>query len=388
MPPLSVIIKPISGSCNMRCDYCFYMDELSDRKNVCQGRMTEKTREQVIQKILQFADRECTILFQGGEPTLAGMDFYREWLACEKSYNRKKIKIFHSFQTNGYALDEKWCRFLAEHHFLTGLSLDGIPSTHNYYRKNQEGEGTYFRVLEAAERLQKAKADFNILTVVNRRTASAIWKIYAKYKKMGFRQQQYIACLDPAKEVPGQREYSLTPGVYGRFLIELFELWMVDLKNGCAPYIRQFENYIGILLGIEPESCEQRGYCGTQMVVESDGSVYPCDFYATDRYFLGNLNCDTMETIRERWRETEFVKQSLYRDPDCEVCRYGILCRGGCRRHKEGQPEGIGKSRFCESYRMFFDTCLPRLAEAAQSRMIRKEQLCFSDMCRAGCGGL
>lgn len=384
MPPLSVIIKPVSGSCNMRCDYCFYRDELSGRRNVCQGSMTEKTQEQVIRKILEFADRECAILFQGGEPTLAGIDFYQKWLAYESFYNRKKIKISHAFQTNGYALDEKWCCFLAEHHFLTGLSLDGIPSTHNCYRKNREGEGTYFRALESAERLQKAGADFNILTVVNRRTAAAVWKIYAKYKKMGFRQQQYIACLDPVKEIPGKQEYSLTPRLYGRFLIELFELWMADLKNGCEPYIRQFENYIGILLGIEPESCDQRGYCGLQMVVESDGSVYPCDFYAMDRYFLGNLNRDIVETICERQREAEFVKQSLYRDPECEACQYGIFCRGGCRRHKEGQPEGVGKNWFCESYRMFFDTCLPRLTEVAKSRMARQG----IGMRRAGCGSL
>ncbi len=388
MPPLSVIIKPVSGSCNMRCDYCFYMDELSGRKNICPGSMTEKTQEQVIRKILQFADRECTILFQGGEPTLAGIDFYRKWLACEEFYNRKKVKIFHSFQTNGYALNEEWCHFLADNHFLTGLSLDGIPSTHNYYRRDREGEGTYFRVLESAERLQKAGAEFNILTVVNRRTASAVWKIYAKYKKMGFRNQQYIACLDPIGSAPERQEYSLTPGLYGRFLIELFELWMVDLKNGCEPYIRQFENYIRILLGDEPESCEQRGFCSLQMVVESDGSVYPCDFYAMDRYFLGNLNRDTVETVWESWRELKFVEQSLYRDPECEACRYGILCRGGCRRHKEGQPEGFGKNRFCESYRMFFDNCLPRLIEVAKRRMAMQELCRFSGMGRTGCGGL
>lgn len=372
MPHLSVMIKPVSGSCNMDCSYCFCRNERSGRRNICPDRMTEKTQEQVIKKILQLADRECTILFQGGEPTLAGIDFYRNWLAYENFYNRKKIKIFHLFQTNGYALDEKWCSFLAEHQFLTGLSMDGIPSVHNYYRKDKNGEGTYFRVLESAERLQKSDADFSILTVVNRKSAAAIWKIYAKYKKMGFRQQQYIACLDPVGEVPGEQEYALTPELYGRFLIELFELWMVDLKNGCEPYICQFENYIGILMGLEPESCEQRGFCSPQMVVESDGSVYPCDFYTTDQYLLGNLTGDSLEMIVERWRKLEFAEQSLRRDPKCGTCRYGILCRGGCRRYREGQAEGGGKNRFCESYRMFFDVCLPRMKEVAESRMNRQ----------------
>ena len=370
MPPLSVTIKPVSGDCNMNCSYCFSMDELADRKKICSGRMTKETQERVIRKILEFADRECAVWFQGGEPTLAGIDFYRNWLALEKKYNRTGVRISHALCTNGCALDEKWCRFLAENHFLTELSLDGIPSTHNCYRKDKNGNGTYFRVLDSAGRLKKAKADFDVITVVNRKTAPAIWKIYAKYKKMGFRKQQYIACLDPMKEALGQQEYSLTPEVYGRFLIELFELWMVDLQHGCEPYIRQFEDYVGILMGIEPESCEQRGFCGLQTVVESDGCVYPCDFYAVDRYLLGNLNQDSLEDINRRWRELKFVEQSLYRDPKCEICRYGSLCRGGCRRYKENHLCGTGKNRFCESYRMFFNTCLPRLEEVARSRMI------------------
>ena len=373
MPFLNVIIRPVSGSCNMRCGYCFCMDELAGRKNVCPDSMSEETQRQVIRKILEFAEGQCAILFQGGEPTLAGMDFYRKWLEYEERYNRKGIKIFHSFQTNGYDLDEKWCRFLADHRFLTGLSLDGIPSTHNYYRRDENGEGTYSQVLEAAQRLQKAGAEFYVSTVVNKRTASAIWKIYAKYKKMGFRQQQYIACLDPPGAVLGKQEYSLTPEVYGRFLIELFELWMVDLKNGCAPYIRQFETYIGILMGIEPEPCGQRGYCGMQITAESDGSVYPCDFYVTDRFCLGNLTEDSMEKVQMRQKERRFMEQSFCRTPECEVCRYGILCRGGCRRYREEQPDGTGKNRFCKSYRMFFDTCMPRLVEVAKSRRVRMQ---------------
>lgn len=375
MPYLNVMIKPVSGICNMCCTYCFCMKEPAGRKDDCPGIMTEKMLEQVIRRILEFADGQCTVLFQGGEPTLAGIDFYRKWLAYEKRYNKKEVKIVHSFQTNGYVLDEKWCRFLAQHRFLTGISLDGIPSTHNYYRKDKNGEGTYFRVLDSVQHLQKAGAEFHIMTVVNKRTASAIWKIYAKYKKMGFRQQQYLVCQDPPEEIYGGQEYSLTPELYGRFLIELFELWMVDLKNGCEPYIRQFEDYIGILMESGSGSCGQNGFCGMQIAVEPDGSVYPCDFFrAAGGYRLGNLEQDSLEKLLERKRELKLAAQPMYRDPKCESCRYGILCRGGCRRHRERQPDGTGKNRFCKSYRMFFDACLPRLAEAAKIRAARMQR--------------
>lgn len=364
MPPLSVIIKPVSGNCNMRCDYCFYRDELSYRKKDLAGGMTEETQEQVIRRILEFADRQCTILFQGGEPTLAGPDFYRKWLAYEKKYNKKNVRIEHAIQTNGYTLDEEWCRFFAENRFLVGLSIDGIPSTHDCFRKTRGGNETYFRVLDSARKLQDHRISFNVLTVVNRRTAPAIWKIYSKYRKMGFWWQQYIACLDPQGEEPGQQRYSLTPEMYGRFLIELFELWLVDLRNGCQPHIRQFDNYIGILKGIEPESCEQRGICSLQPVVESDGSVYPCDFYAMDGFCLGNLNYDSMNVIRESRKAIQFVEQSLDHDQKCRTCRYINICRGGCRRNRDGRAGG--RNRFCESYRMFFDTCLSQMIEAAR----------------------
>ena len=142
--------------------------------------------------------------------------------------------------------------------------------------------------------------EFNVLMVVNGKTAPKIRRIYENFQKLGFSWQQYIACLDPISERQGQEEYSLSPEMYGRFLIELFELWDLDLRQGKQPYIRQFENYVGILLGQFPESCEQRGVCSFQNIVEADGSVYPCDFYVLDEYRIGNLNEDSFETIHER----------------------------------------------------------------------------------------
>ncbi len=365
MPEINIMIKPASGLCNMRCSYCFYADEMGKRNQPSYGIMSGETLEHVISETLAFAERQCTIAFQGGEPTLAGLDFYRKCLELEKKYNKKNIKIFHALQTNGYALDNEWCTFLAEHDFLVGLSVDGIKAAHDAYRRDSLGQDTYFRILETADRLERAGAEFNVLTVVNGKTAPKIRRIYQQYKKLGFSWQQYIACLDPIREKQGQQEYSLTPRMYGQFLIDLFELWELDLKQGKQPYIRQFENYVSILLGQMPESCEQRGVCSFQNVVEADGSVYPCDFYVLDGYCLGNLNQDSFEVIERRRKKSGFVENSLNHSEACRSCRFFAVCRGGCRRHREQPGTEKGENYFCESFRMFFEACLPRLQEIA-----------------------
>lgn len=365
MPQIHVMIKPASGLCNMRCKYCFYTDEMEKRSQASFGIMTEETLENVIRETLHFAQGQCTIAFQGGEPTLAGLGFYRKCLELEKKHNCNQVKISHALQTNGYVLDEEWCRFFAENDFLIGLSVDGIRATHDAYRKDAQGRDTYFHTLEAAKKLEAAGVDFNVLTVVNGKTAPKIRRIYEQYRKLGFCWQQYIACLDPILERQGQQEYSLTPKAYGQFLIDLFELWELDLKQGKQPYIRQFENYIAILLGQIPEACEQRGVCSLQNIVEADGSIYPCDFYVLDGYKLGNLNQDSFEEIEKRRMESGFVKDSLNHSAQCQNCAYFGICRGGCRRHREQPGTAPGENYFCEAYRMFFDACLPRLQQIA-----------------------
>ena len=338
---------------------------MEKRSQASYGIMSFATLENVIRRTLEFAEGSCTIAFQGGEPTLAGLDFFRECIRLEQKYNTKNVTISHALQTNGYALNEEWCQFFAKNHFLIGLSVDGIKATHDLYRKDAVGKDTYFRVLESAKLLEAAGVEFNVLMVVNGKTAPKIRRIYENFRKLGFSWQQYIACLDPISERQGQEEYSLSPKMYGRFLIELFELWDLDLRQGKQPYIRQFENYVGILLGQFPESCEQRGVCSFQNIVEADGSVYPCDFYVLDEYRIGNLNEDSFETIHERRLKQGFVEASCNHTEECRACPYFMICRGGCRRHREQPGSRPGENYFCQSYRMFFDACLPRLQEIA-----------------------
>lgn len=364
MPPISVLIKPSSGNCNLRCEYCFYYDTMSKREQSSYGFMTEETLEAVIRQVLAAAEGSCTIAYQGGEPTLSGLDFFEKSIEFQKRHNHKQVKIYNALQTNGYGLDQKWASFFKEHQFLVGVSLDGGPKLNDRYRKTPKGESSFYQVMKNIEMLTREGVDFNILSVVNAVTAPHIRKTYEFYRKNHLNFLQFIACLDPLEEEPGKREYSLKPEVYGQFLIDLFELWYRDLQQGKQPFIRQFENYIGILLGQMPESCDMRGTCGMQYVVEADGSVYPCDFYVIDSYRLGNFRTDTVEVVDRVREHTGFITQSLEKEEACGGCRYEALCRGGCRRTR--QKENGHHQYFCRSYQMFFDACLPDMMEIAR----------------------
>lgn len=373
MPPISVLLKPASGLCNLNCTYCFYHDEMQNRDQASFGLMSEETLKNVIRKTILRADCAISFAWQGGEPTLRGLDFFRRAVALQKQYNQKHLRVSNAFQTNGYLLDEDWCRFFAENRFLVGVSVDGTALLHDRYRRLPGGEPTYARVTENIRLLDQYHVDYNILTVVTRDVAENIEEIYAHYKAQGWMYQQYIQCLDPIGCSPGRQPWSLTPELYGDFLIRLFRLWYADLKKGQQPFIRQFENYIGILIGFQPEACDQRGICSIQNVVEADGSVYPCDFYMLDAHRLGNFNENRLDEIDEKRRQIGFLERSVQAQQSCQGCAYFALCRGGCQRHRSYETPGAqARNYFCESYKTFFAVCEEDLRTIADD--IRKQR--------------
>lgn len=370
MPPISVLMKPSSGMCNMTCDYCFYCDETKKREQESYGFMSEETLKNVIRKTMLRAEGMISYAFQGGEPTLRGLPFFEKVVEYQRKYNRRGLQVHNALQTNALLMDEAWCRFLKENGFLVGVSLDGTKEVHDAYRHMRSGDGergTFERIVKNVELMERFGVDFNILTVVHKKAAQNVEEIYRFYEQRGWRYQQYIACLDPLDEPHGQSGFSLTPEEYGNFLIRLFDLWYEDWKKGKQPYIRQFENYVGILLGYPPEACDQRGCCGIQNVVEADGSVYPCDFYMLDAYRLGNFNEDRLDAIDEKRSRIGFVERSLKLDSSCKSCEFYALCRGGCQRNRDLDPAaGAYHNYFCASYRMFFTACGGRLREMAE----------------------
>lgn len=366
MPPLSVMIKPASSICNLRCRYCFYHSIADSRNTGSYGIMNEKVLKTIVSKALGFADGQCTFAFQGGEPTMAGLDFFKKLIQLEKKCNTKNIQINNAIQTNGIMIDSEWSRFLSENEFLVGISLDGPKNIHDANRIDPAGKGTFNRVMKTIALFDKHDVQYNILTVVNAFTARHITKIYNFFKKQGFNYQQYIPCLDPLDEQPGKQDYSLTPERYAYFLKTLFDLWYDDITSGNMVSIRYFDNLTGMLMGYPPEACGMSGVCNCQFVLEADGGVYPCDFYVLDEWYLGNIIENGFEELRTGKTGKKFVEVSKHVDPACRECKWAQICRGGCRRNREPfRDNKPSLNYYCSSYREFFDYSASRLQKLA-----------------------
>ncbi len=361
MRSLHLMIKPASGLCNMRCHYCFYADETSKRETASYGLMSRDTLSAVLEHALAAVTQECTIAFQGGEPTLAGLDFFRYAVAEAKRKNKNQARLHFALQTNGLLIDPQWAAFFAENHFLVGVSLDGTKEVHDRNRVDAAGRGTFGRVTHAIETLEQFGVDYNILTVVTQNTVRAYRSIHGFFRKKGYHYQQFIPCLDPLGEERGGSAWSLTPELFETYLKTAFDLWYQEAMAGRKQYHRYFDNLLCMLNGQLPEACGMLGHCTMQYVIEADGSVYPCDFYMLDGYCIGNLTEDTLEAVDARRKELGFLEQSLPVEEKCRACRWFPLCRGGCRRDRDYFEKGIGLNYFCPAYQGFFEYAYPRL---------------------------
>lgn len=372
MPPLSVLIKPASSSCNMRCKYCFYADVAKHRALKNAGVMQEETQENLIKKAFAYADGYITFAFQGGEPTLAGLDYFRRHIELCKKYAKSGVEVYHSLQTNGYVIDEEWAKFFAENRFLVGISLDGPKDVHDGYRKDISGEGTFNRVRNAVNLFNRYHVEYNMLCVVTRQTAQNANKVLNFFINGGFSYLQFIPCLNDFEGDGG--DWSLSAEEYGEFLIKSFnKFYACHLKKKFLS-IRNFDNYISMLAGYPPESCGMSGVCTAYFVVEGNGNVYPCDFYVLDRYLGGNVNEDSFSKIRESENFRRFVKESLPVDTECKACRWYALCRGGCRRYREPFENGVPRLNIlCKSYKMFFESCYKDLEKMTKDVLEREK---------------
>lgn len=370
MDALSLLIKPASGNCNMRCRYCFYADVTDSREVKNRGMMTLDTLEILVKKAFEEATHFVSFGFQGGEPTLAGLDFYKALMEFQRTYNIRRIPVSNSIQTNGSLIDTDWAEFFAENQFLTGLSIDGTKEIHDRLRPDAQRKGTYLRCMKAADTLTKAGADFNILTVVTRDFARHPDKAYNFYKKNNLRYIQLIPCLDGLEEAHGSSPYSLSAELYGDFLCRFFDLWYEDFIRGDYYSVRMFDNYIRIPMGEPPENCGMRGHCSAYPVIEADGSVYPCDFYVIDEYLLGYVQKDSFTDMLQGTTAARFITPSETVHEDCLTCPYGFLCRGGCRRDRETMPDGsLSVNYYCEGYKKFFAHTKDRIMDIARKML-------------------
>ncbi len=354
MPPLSIMIKPASSLCNMRCEYCFYHDVTDHRDIKSFGLMSEETAENLIRKALDFANGESiAFAFQGGEPTIRGLDFFEFFCQKVKELNFKNSQIYYGLQTNGTLINEDWAEFFKDNNFLIGLSLDG-DFENNGFRIDNKGQNAFYKTLKAADVFTKYGVDFNILTVLTGKCAENIDSILRFFKKRNFKYLQFIPCLRPFGDKTESQLY-MTVEQYKHFLIHGFNAYVKDYVRDDYTSIRYFDNLVHLYLGNPTEQCGMCGHCMHQFVAEGNGNIYPCDFYCTDEWLLGNINTPTenFDTLAHSDKAINFLKESLAVNEECKKCKYYPVCRGGgCKRSREDRD-------YCQSYKAFFDACLP-----------------------------
>ncbi len=350
MKSLTLLIKPAAGLCNMRCAYCFYRAASEERDNRV---MTEETVDRLLEQIAAYKPASLAVHFQGGEPTLAGLPFFRTFVGKLRAAAMCPVQF--ALQTNGLLIDDAFAAFLREHGFLVGLSLDGDRKTNDRCRRDKTGESTFSRVLTAAETLKKHGVAFNILSVIDDENAKEIDATYAFFKAQGFGCLQFIPCLDDGGA-------SLSADAYEAFLKRCFDLWYADFESGRYVSIRHIDNYIGILLGEPPESCAMRGVCGSYFVVEANGDLYPCDFYCKAAYKLGSVF--DARPFEPNEPQRSFIEASRAIHAHCGSCKYYALCRGGCRRDR---TDDWTKNKYCTAYYNFFEYAANRMVRAAKT---------------------
>ncbi len=366
MPAIGVLIKPSSSKCNLRCRYCFYHSVAENRLIDDFGFMSEETIETIIKKTLLFADSLATFSFQGGEPMLRGVDFYKKVIELQRKHNVKNVRIENCLQTNGILIDDEWADFLKENDFLVGISLDGPERMHDLNRVDAAERGTFQRVMDAIDRMKRIDVRFNILFVVTESCARSPDNVYRFFKRRAFRYLQFIPCIDPIAH-SGDESYSLSNKSYGEFLIRMFRLWSQDLRSGNEVSIRFFDNVVRPALNEAPETCSMMGRCRCQFVFEADGSVYPCDFYTTDRWCIGNIHNDELMDMASSEVCREFIGGSLAVAGECTGCKWRYFCRGGCRRDRDENLTGASTlNRYCSAYKLFYESCYEDIIKTAK----------------------
>lgn len=366
--PFSLLIKPAAGDCNLRCEYCFYLEPHGSEfyaNTVAYHRMDLNTVHTMIQKFMKWPQEHFSFAWQGGEPTLMGLDFFREVKKIQRQYLPPNATLANGLQTNGVLLNREWADFLRQEDFLTGISLDGPEYIHDHYRHGCGGEGSFKKVWRGIQTMKQAGAEFNILTLINDVNVKKPEEVYRFFCDNGFNFHQYIPCVEPDGH-GGVKPYSISGEEWGDFLIAIFDLWYA--KDTRKVSIRHFDTVFNLLVTNRREQCTVCNNCNQYLVVDFNGDIYPCDFFVEKRLLLGNIN-------RNEWGHClyspiylDFGSQKIKTDPQCQTCRYNWLCVGDCLKHRfcsgGGDPHKL--SHLCIGWQRFYDYALPKFVKLAE----------------------
>ncbi|MBF0939894.1 MAG: anaerobic sulfatase maturase [Schaalia georgiae] len=388
--PFSVVVKPTGAACNLDCQYCFFLSKellYSARSQM----MGEDTMEEYVRAHLRASpDGDVTMLWQGGEPALRGLPFFRAAVdACER-HRRPAQRVRHCLQTNGTLIDDEWARFLAGNGFLVGVSIDGPAPMHDAYRLNRGGRGTHSMVLRGWEALERAGVDVNVLCAVHAANQDHGAEVYRYFRDgLGARFLQFIPIVErvPAAALAqaeagwrsgaaallyrqeGDRvtSRSASPASYGAFLCEVFDQWLPRDVGGV--FVQDFDSALSALFGA-PTVCVHAPRCGANMAMEFNGDVYACDHWVEPDWLIGNIADSSFGELASSPRMREFVEKKPDLDPDCRSCPHLPLCWGGCPKDRfVPTASGARRNYLCEGYRAFYSHARPALA--AMARLLR-----------------
>ncbi|MEN6439127.1 MAG: anaerobic sulfatase maturase [Syntrophobacter sp.] len=354
--------KPSGSDCNLRCDYCFFLkkDRLYPGSDF---RMSDGVHEAYIRQLLEAHNvPQVTVAWQGGEPTLMGLTFFKRSLELQKKYAKPGTRIENTFQTNGILLNHEWCRFFRENNFLIGLSLDGPGELHDLYRKDRGGHGTFDRVVNAVRLLKEHKVEFNILCTVNRKNADHPLKVYHFFRdQLEAEYLQFIPIVERDNDTGFQEGTSVTDrsvkaDQWGQFLIGIFDEWV--RQDVGQTFVLNFDGALAGWLGMAGTVCIFGPTCGLGMALEHNGDLYSCDHFVEPNNYLGNIMETPMIELVASEKQRKFGRDKKDALPRCcRDCEFLSICNGECPKNRfvETPDGGPGLNYLCEGYKAFFN---------------------------------
>lgn len=370
----SLLIKPSGPDCNLDCTYCFYLEKAEMFSKTKMHRMSASTLEKMIQQTMQQSGPHVSFGWQGGEPTVMGLSFFRKAVELQQLYGDGKT-VGNGLQTNGILLNEDWAKFLVEYNFLVGLSIDGPEHVHNRYRLNKQGKGTWKKVHEKAKMLLASGVETNALSVVNDYSVNFPEEIYNFHKDLGLNYMQFIPCVETNQANPAEvAPFSVSAERYGEFLTKVFDCWYADITDGvAATSVRYFDSVFHKYVGMQAPDCTLMRTCGEYVVVEHNGDVYACDFYVEDRWKLGNISTHRIDDMLNAPRQQEFGNMKAQLPAECAGCEWMQKCQGGCTKDRMRDPADNGSNHFCQSYKIFFAHANDKLTALADQWKLNQQ---------------
>ncbi|WP_207421072.1 anaerobic sulfatase-maturation protein [Desertivirga brevis] len=373
--PFNFIAKPAGPTCNLDCAYCYYLEKEKLFPSASTF-MSDLTLENFTRQYIQEQPgNEITFVWQGGEPCLAGIDFYKKALDLQKKYAHGKI-VNNSFQTNGILLNDEWCSFFSKNNFLIGISIDGPEDLHDQFRVDKGQKGTFQKVLNAIELLKKHKVEFNTLTVVNNVNVEHPLRMYNFLKDIGSTYIQFIPLVERIveNEAPEQLKlvlpecksesriasWSVPSLKFGRFLVDIFNEW---LKRDVGTYfIQVFDATLANEAGQPAGVCLYGKDCNNALAIEHNGDVFSCDHYVYPDYKIGNVNTENVSSLLQNPDQLDFHKKKSEDLPaQCKNCRVYHYCHGECPKNRISTTRkgDLGLNYLCEGYKHFFGYVQP-----------------------------